>query len=227
MKAAAVLISIAALASSLSADGLSRAYKSWDRSPEAYFLTRAERAEWKKVKTDAEAQNFILDYKAKRGPEWQKTLEERIAAADKYFSFGETKGSETLRGKIVIVFGPPSAVDRSNGKGKSGANQGASPSLQTLGGGGGKGGASDESLAMSSGGASPMGSAPRHADSPTMEFVYDAPALPRPIDKPFKVEVKMVSNAYQETWDPKGLEEKFEAVAEASIRPAPGTGDSK
>ena len=39
-------------------------------------------------------------------------LADRIAVADKYFSSGETKGSETLRGKVVIVFGPPSSIER-------------------------------------------------------------------------------------------------------------------
>ncbi len=219
-KTTAILVSIAAIASGAYADGLSKQNKKWDRTPEAYFLTRSERDQWKNVKTDAEAQNFILDYKAKRGPEWQKTLTERIAAADKYFSAGETKGSETLRGKIIILFGPPTAIDRSNGKGKSGTNEGAAPAIQSLGGGGGKnGGGGDESVAMSSGGASPMGTSPRHADSPSMTFVYDEAAAPKPIGKPFKIEVKMISSSYQETWDPKGLDEKFEAVAEASILP--------
>src|SRR5579864_2111106 len=80
------------------AGGLSKKYKNWDKSPEAYFLTSDERAQWKKIQTDADAQNFILDYKAKRGPEFEKLLAERVAAADKYLSAGETKGSETLRG---------------------------------------------------------------------------------------------------------------------------------
>src|SRR5580765_1729383 len=124
-KAAAILVSIAAIASSAFADGLSKQYKKWDRTPEAYFLTRAERGQWKNVKTDAEAQNFILDYKAKRGPEWQKALDERVAAADKYFSAGETKGSETLRGKIIILFGPPSAIDNGKGKVKKGSDANA------------------------------------------------------------------------------------------------------
>jgi GWxTD domain-containing protein len=220
MKKTTLILAILLVGPALFADGLSRQYKKWDRTPEAYFLTRAERAQWKNVRTDAEAQNFILDYKAKRGPEWQKAVNERIAAADKYFSAGETKGSETLRGKIIILFGPPSAIDQSGGKGKGGANEGAAPALQSLGGGGGKGGGGgDESVAMSSGGASPMGTSPRHADSPSMTFVYDEPAAPKAIGKPFKIEVKMISSSYQETWDPKGLDEKFETIAEASILP--------
>src|SRR5690348_16238085 len=80
----------------LAAAGLSKKYKSWDKSPEAYFLTGAEKAQWKQVKTDAEAQSFVLDYKAKRGPDFEKMLSDRVAVADKYFSSGETRGSETL-----------------------------------------------------------------------------------------------------------------------------------
>lgn len=47
---------------------------------------------------------------------------------------------------------------------------------------------------------------------------YDAQAAPKAIGKLFEVEMKMISNSDQESWDPKGLEEKFEAVAEASIQ---------
>ena len=230
-KAVAFLLTLLAVPV-LYAGALSKPYKNWDRSPEAYFLTRAERAQWKNVKTDAEAQNFILDYKAKRGAEWEKTLHERIAAADKYFSAGETKGSETLRGKIVILFGPPSALDAGGGKGKTGANSGDAATLsgrsgQDAGRGvGGGSGAKDDGIALSSGGATPLGSAPRHADSPTMTFVYDEQAAPRAIGKPFKIEVKMISNAYQETWDSKDLDDKTEAVAQASIAAAPPS-DSK
>ena len=231
MKKAALLLTTLLAVPVLEAGGLSKPYKNWDRSPEAYFLTRAERAQWKNLKTDQDAQNFILDYKSKRGPEWEKTLLERISAADKYFSAGETKGSETLRGKIVILFGPPSALEGGSGKGKTGANSGDAATLsgrsgQDTGRGvGGGSGAKDDGLALSSGGATPLGSAPRHADSPTMTFVYDEQASPRAIGKPFKIEVKMISNSYQETWNPKDLDDKTEAVAQASIASAPS--DSK
>jgi GWxTD domain-containing protein len=195
------------------AGGLSKKYKNWDKSPEAYFLTSDERAQWKKIQTDADAQNFILDYKARRGPDFEKMLAERVAAADKYLSAGETKGSETLRGKIVILFGPPSAMEAGKGSGNARANSGASPELRGQGG-------RDEGLAMSSGGASPFGSAPPHAQSPTVTFVYDEASVPKAIGKPFRVEVRVISNSYQEPIDPKDLAEKFEAVAKDSAKPA-------
>lgn len=210
MKKTAVLaLTIAAFSSVVFADGLSKQYKKWDRSPEAYFLTNAERAEWKKVKTDQEAQNFILDYKAKRGPGFETMLKERIAAADKYFSAGETKGSETLRGKVIIVFGPPSGIDNGNGKVKSGST--ANSGINSHGGG------KDDGVSLGSGGGGPLDYAAPHAQTPTFTISYDAQAAPKAIGKPFDVELKMISNSDQETWDPKGLEAKFEAVAEASI----------
>ena len=69
MKKTVVSLALLLAASVVFADGLSKKYKVWDRSPEAYFLTSSEREQWKKVRTDADAQNFILDYKARRGPD--------------------------------------------------------------------------------------------------------------------------------------------------------------
>lgn len=216
MKKATVGLVILLAVTALFADGLSRAYRSWDRTPEAYFLTRAERARWRNVKTDADAQNFILDFKARRGLEWQKTVTERIAAADKYFSAGETKGSETLRGKIVIMFGPPSGTDSSVGREKRTAAEDANTNFTM-----------HPEFGGSTGGKEPTSYAPPHAQTPSFTLVYDAQAAPKAIGTPFKVEVKMISGSHQETWDPKGLDDMFEKIAEASIAFPPGTGDSR
>ncbi len=214
MKRTAILLALVMAAGSTAlAGGLSKQYKNWDKTPESYFLTKAERAEWKKVKTDAEAQNFILDYKTKRGADFEKMLKERAAVADKYFSSGETKGSETLRGKVIIVFGPPSGIDQS--KGGSGGSD-VDPNAQGL------GGSKGASVTMSSGGASPIGSAPAAPTNvrlPTMTFIYDAEHAPKAIGKPFRAEINMVSSSYQEPAEPDDLNAKFEAVAEASTHP--------
>ena len=216
MKRTAILLVLAlAAAPAAFSASLSKQYKNWDKTPEAYFLTNAEREQWKKVKTDQDAQNFILDYKTKRGPDFEKVLGERMAVADKYFSSGETKGSETLRGKVIIVFGPPSGIDQSKG---TGAGAIVDPNAQGV--GGGKSGG----LTMSSGGASPIGSAPAavaRAQYPTMTFIYDADHAPKAIGKPFKAEVNMVSSTYQEPANPEDLNAKFESVAEASLHPEP------
>lgn len=105
-----VIVGIAVSATGL-AGGLKK-QKEWAKSPQAYFLTKAERAAWDAIQTDGEAERFIVEYLAKRGERFRAELEQRIAQADKYLSFGKKKGSETLRGRIVILLGPPSKIER-------------------------------------------------------------------------------------------------------------------
>ncbi len=205
-------ILVLGLAASALAGGLSKKYKEWPKTPEADFLTSEEKAAWKNVKTDEAAQQFILDYKARRGPDFEKILADRVAAADKYFSFGETRGSETLRGKVIIAFGPPSGVEKVEGK----TSEGGSPANTSVSGGGRNSG-----VAVSSFGPGPLGSSAHHAEAPVMAFVYDKASAPKAIGKAFRVEIRMVSNSDQEPVDPKDLEEKLEAVAKASIVPPP------
>jgi GWxTD domain-containing protein len=94
----------------LLAGGLSK-YKGWDKSPQGYLMTAEERAQWaSSVKSDADAEKFVQDFLAKRGPNFPKEVEQAAAAADKYFTAGNIKGSSTERGKLVIVLGPPGAI---------------------------------------------------------------------------------------------------------------------
>ena len=91
-------------------------YKDWDKSPEAYFLTPAERAEWKKIATDEEAQKFIALYWAKRDPtpgtaqnEFRDEVGRKIAAADQQFKMPRYKrGADSVRGRLLVVLGTPS-----------------------------------------------------------------------------------------------------------------------
>ena len=209
MKKTVVSLALLLAASVVFADGLSKKYKVWDRSPEAYFLTSSEREQWKKVRTDADAQNFILDYKARRGPDFEKMLADRIAVADKYFSSGETKGSETLRGKVVIVFGPPSSIEKEPRKaGKANADISRVNSVDAKG----------EGSALSNSGApSPMGPHSTGAQTPVFTFIYDDEHAPKAIGKAFRAELKMYSEADQEPADPRDLEGKFDVVARGSI----------
>lgn len=91
-------------------------YKDWDKSPEAYFLTPPERAEWKNVATDEDAEKFVALYWAKRDPtpatpanEFRDEVGRRIAAADQQFKLPRYKrGADSVRGRLLIVLGPPS-----------------------------------------------------------------------------------------------------------------------
>jgi GWxTD domain-containing protein len=197
------------LFSTAAAASLSEKYKSWDKSPEAYFLTSEEKAKWKNVKTDGEAEKFVADYFARRDPDLKAKLAERIAVADKYFSAGKVKGSETLRGKVIIVFGPPSQLDSSgpkDSKGRPLGNDGDSSYRGT--------GVADP-LTNVGPGASGLRVA---AKEPAFAMLYDERAAPPAIGKAFRVQLKMISAARQEAADPVLLEEYFEKVAKASIK---------
>ncbi len=209
MKKTLASLALLFAASAVFGDGLSKKYKTWDKSPEAYFLTNGERVRWKRVRTDADAQNFVLDYKARRGPDFEKMLADRIAIADKYFSSGETKGSETLRGKVIIVFGPPSSIEKEPRKaGKANADLSRVNSVDAKG----------EGSALSNSGApSPMGPHSSGAQTPVFTFIYDEEHAPKAIGKAFRAELKMYSEADQEPADPRDFDSKLEAVAQASM----------
>jgi GWxTD domain-containing protein len=111
-----VMIALAGLAIAVSALAeLSAKYKDWDKSPEAYFLTPAERSEWKNVQTDEEAEKFIALYYARRGGEsFKQEISRRIAAADQQFKIARYKrGADSVRGHLLIVLGAPSRVSQS------------------------------------------------------------------------------------------------------------------
>ena len=86
-------------------------YKDWPKSPEAYFLTSEERAEWSKLTSDADAEKFIDNYYAKRGGHrFQEEVERRIAAADEQFKLRHQRGAESARGRLLVTLGGPSRV---------------------------------------------------------------------------------------------------------------------
>ncbi|HKS22936.1 MAG TPA: GWxTD domain-containing protein [Thermoanaerobaculia bacterium] len=91
------------------AGGLSK-YKNWPNSPQGYFMTNAERAEWKAtVKSDDEAEQFIKKFVDSRGPGFAADVAKRAEIADKRLTVSGRAGSLTTRGKIIILLGPPSS----------------------------------------------------------------------------------------------------------------------
>ena len=134
------------IAPALLAGGLSK-YKNWPASPQGYFMTNAERADWKaNVKTDAEAEQFVTKFLASRGPGFAEDVAKRAEMADKHLTVSGRAGSLTTRGKLVILLGPPrgltiSARDIQNGR---------SSSLGGItGGGAGGGGRVDNNVSVS------------------------------------------------------------------------------
>ncbi|HWZ86281.1 MAG TPA: GWxTD domain-containing protein [Thermoanaerobaculia bacterium] len=109
-----VLFALAGLAIAASALAQFAKNKDWDKSPEAYFLTPAERTEWKSVSTDEEADKFIALYFARRGGDaFKQEISRRIAAADQQFKMQRYKrGADSVRGHLLIVLGAPSRVSQ-------------------------------------------------------------------------------------------------------------------
>lgn len=89
-------------------------YKEWPQSPEGLFMTKGERAQWAKVDNDSDAATFIAAFRAKRPEYFPKMVAERAKNADKYLSIGKTRGSKSLRGKVIILLGPPTSMDVSD-----------------------------------------------------------------------------------------------------------------
>ena len=89
----------------------------WADSPEAYFLTSEELAEWKTLESRPQRDAFRERYWLKRDPspgternEFRDTVLARIQTANKRFPIETTPGSRTARGFVFIVFGSPARI---------------------------------------------------------------------------------------------------------------------
>jgi GWxTD domain-containing protein len=87
-------------------------YKDWANSPEGYFMTKAERDQWSRIDSDSDAEKFVADFLARRPANFEKEVADRAAMADQHLTIGKTKGSQSLRGKIVILLGTPTSIDQ-------------------------------------------------------------------------------------------------------------------
>ena len=119
---------------------LSMAKADWIRGPVQFLLTPEEKTQWNAIKSDAEADRFIALFWARRDPtpgtpqnEFREEVERRVQYADQKFAAGRQRGSLTDRGKVLILFGPPSVVRRSGGQGRGTITApGTAPSGNTL-----------------------------------------------------------------------------------------------
>ena len=123
MKSIRLFAVVAVLALPLFADPPGK-YKDWANTPQGWFMTKAERAQWSAIRTDDEAEQFVTKFLASRGPDFPAMVADRIAAADKYLTYKKTPGSQTLRGKIIVVLGPPSSFNVSEHEGRRSAGEG-------------------------------------------------------------------------------------------------------
>jgi GWxTD domain-containing protein len=118
MKTRNLLIAVVFLAASATSGfaALSAAKADWARGPVYYFMTSEEKAAWKSVQTDADADAFIALFWARRDPtpatprnEFREGFEARVKTADDTLGHGRTRGSMTAQGRLLIVFGAPTS----------------------------------------------------------------------------------------------------------------------
>jgi GWxTD domain-containing protein len=119
----------AALSAAFAANAfaLSEQNTAFGKGPAQYLMTKEEAAQWKSIRTDAEAQAFIDLFWARRDPtpatpanEFRAEFDARVQYADEKFGNKKKKGSLTDRGRLFIVFGPPTRISRRNAAAASG-----------------------------------------------------------------------------------------------------------
>jgi GWxTD domain-containing protein len=191
-------------------------YNKWEESPEAYFLTSAERTEWQSVATPEAAEQFVTAFRTKRGGEaFTKELAKRVEMADKYLTIGKVKGSTALRGKLVIVFGAPAGMEITDKKSSKNYSGGA-----TSMGGGGELGAG---MSMKSEGATQVaGGAQPGQMLKDYKLTFPAKANPSLGGQDLTVVVEVDAGTGKDRMvkkaDAEALEAKLEAAAKASIK---------
>ncbi len=191
-------------------------HNGWHESPQGWFMTKAERAQWATLTSEADAARFIADFLAKRDPKFAEEIALRVKKADQYFTVGGTKGSRALRGKVVILLGPPSSMDVSAKKKRSAGRSGSMDTAMSA--GGATTGAGLADVAEISQREAMAGDA--DSSDKLYTITYGAEQVPTKKALSVVIEVNGVTGADQ-IRDKRALaelEKTFEAIAEASIK---------
>ncbi len=98
---------------------LPMAYQKWVDEDVVWIITPEERAQFMKLTSDAERNEFIhqfwqhRDVEAPNGSktDFRKTYYQRIAYSNQHFESAGMPGWKTARGRIYIMYGPPDSID--------------------------------------------------------------------------------------------------------------------
>jgi GWxTD domain-containing protein len=209
--AAAVTITLCAVAVFA---GVSRAYKDWPSTPIGYYMTNEEKKQWSAIQSDAQAEQFIKDFVAKRGGEaFTREVAQNAEKADKYLSIGKTPGSETVRGKMMILLGPTVATAATKKK-KNGEVRMAPPTSM--------GDLSGPTMEDMQAATNDPGNSTTFVTEYT--FAYPASALPPAYGKPLTVKIEVDTSEERDRVSSFGgekeLDKLYEMVAEAKLAAA-------
>jgi len=97
-----------------------KSFRDWIKSPEAYFATAEERAEWDRIGTEEDATRFIAMYWARRGEAFRLEVQKKIEFAEQKFAVGATPGSRTARGRVWMLLGSPNVERKEHTSGRTG-----------------------------------------------------------------------------------------------------------
>lgn len=193
-------------------------FNGWDESPAGLFMTKSERAEWSTLRTAADAERFVDAFMARRGDTFAADVAERAAMADKYLTVGKTAGSRSLRGKVIILFGPPSGIsvnDRSETAHAKRDNPLVAGALSNVGSVGAGGRAQEDTTA-------PAGSlaTARAIRAYAITYSGDAARLVNESELTFMIEADLSSgkDRFQSRTATRLAEDLFERAARASIK---------
>lgn len=214
------LIAISLAAASLSAADLGK-YKDWGSSPQSYFMTRTERTEYTTIKSEAEAGLFVDHFLARRSPDFPAEVAKRAAMADKYLTVGNTPGSKSLRGKVVIVLGPPSALAVERKPVKIDRRLSPDGAVGALGGGGKMGGMGGPDARTVSDVANSAGAAGSGETIPQYKMTYAGRSLPTPRSSDLVLTIDVDpggSDRINDRGTMSELDDLFEAAAQAQIK---------
>ena len=80
-------------------------------------MTREEKDKWQRISDSQEKAEFLTQFWQRRDPspmtpenEFREEVERRIRFADSRFAQDEKRGSETDRGMVFVLMGPPSYI---------------------------------------------------------------------------------------------------------------------
>jgi GWxTD domain-containing protein len=89
----------------------------WTAGPVRFLMSQAEKIAWERTSGPVERAEFVTNFWRTRDPnpltpenELQEEFEKRVAFADARFTDGEKSGSETDRGMVLVLLGPPNYV---------------------------------------------------------------------------------------------------------------------
>ncbi len=98
---------------------LGEKYRDWADGPAGFLMTKSETKDWKEIRTDAAAKEFIDLFWARRDPDpsdsfnpFKAEFDARVRYADENFGHDDVRGALTDRGRVLLLLGPPHQAEK-------------------------------------------------------------------------------------------------------------------